>query len=295
MQVKTQKLHLFSSRHSFVQSSQVKIATMKTLLIDAGNSHLKWVTLEAGLLSIQQSLPYKNKTPIEQLNAVIDSNQNECDSILMVSVLGDVFFENAQLIAGAKGIKFEIVRSQSQLAGIKSAYHEPHKLGADRLVAMVAAYKLANLDSDLPRACIVIDSGTATTIDAVDESGQHLGGIIMPGLSLCSESLLDNTQLLSLWSRENQDFQPDCFSKDTTTAIASGCLLGLAGGIDNICDKMEKVLNKSQNKNSRLEAEPVIRIICGGGARQLYPHLRSTTLIQENLLMLGLKAIKDAC
>jgi type III pantothenate kinase len=266
---------------------------MKTLLIDAGNSHLKWVMLEAGLLSIQQSFSYEKKTPVQQLNRVIDSIQKECDSILMVSVLGDAFAAEAQETADDKGIKLEIVKSQSELAGIKNAYNEPHKLGTDRLVAMVAAYKLANLDSDVPQACIVIDSGTATTVDAVNELGQHLGGIIMPGLSLCSESLLDNTQLLSLCNRDNQDFIPDCFSKDTSTAIASGCLLGLAGGIDSICDKMEKALNKTQNKNSMLETASVKRIICGGAAKKLYPHLQSNVLIQENLLMLGLQAIKE--
>ena len=262
---------------------------MKTLLIDAGNSHLKWATLEAEILSSHKSLSYKNKTSVEQLNAVIDSNKSECDSIIMVSVLGDDFSEESQKIADAKGIKLTIVKSQAQLAGIKSAYNEPYKLGTDRLVAMVAAHRLVNLNSDKPQACIVIDTGTAITIDAVDEIGQHLGGVIMPGLSLCSESLLDNTQLLSIWHNKDSEFIPDYFSKETSNAIASGCLLGLTGGIDSICDKMEKDLIE----NSGIKRVPVKKIICGGNANKLLPHMKSKLLYHENLIMLGLKTIKE--
>ena len=262
---------------------------MKTLLVDAGNSYLKWATLDGDALSSQQSIPYEKEAPIDRLRELIGHNREGCDALIMVSVLGDDFCEKSQKIADAKGLKLVIVKSQSQLVGIKSAYKEPRKLGSDRLVAMVAAHQLTIMNSGKPQAFIVIDTGTATTIDAVDESGQHLGGVIMPGLSLCSESLLDNTEQLSLWNNEDTKFIPDCFSKETSSAIASGCLLGLAGGIDSICDKMEKEINK----NSGANIVQVKKIICGGAASALLPHMQSTVLWQENLIMLGLKAIKE--
>ena len=79
--------------------------------------------------------------------ALIDSQSQLCssersDSVVMVSVLGEVFMAGAKKIAEDAGLYFLEVNSQSQLAGVRNAYDEPEKLGTDRLVAMVAAYEL---------------------------------------------------------------------------------------------------------------------------------------------------------
>ena len=260
----------------------------KTLLVDCGNSYLKWSLLDADILGEQQSELHKDASVLEVFKNVTDSHAADCDSIVMVSVLGDVFLAGAKKLSEDAGLQFYAVQSVKQLAGIINAYHEPEKLGTDRLVAMLGAYQLV-VASAKPLACIVIDSGTATTIDAVDETGQHLGGVIFPGLQLSMQSLSSNTEQLPLLDVTEQNYDPHGLATDTSKAISSGCLLSLAGGIDGICNKMHKKLQE----NSFLPDIAVTRIICGGGAKVLMPHLENNYDYHDNLIMLGLQKIRN--
>lgn len=279
---------------------------MKTLLIDAGNSHLKWAILgksstegkNSSELTEQLSMSHQFELPIKVFESIVTENK-DCDSVLIVSVLGETFSHAAEKITLKQGMTFVEVTSQKELANIHNGYEDPRKLGADRFVGIIAAYHLQNKHAKQKHACIIIDSGTATTIDAVDESGKHLGGVILSGLNLCSESLLENTKLLSLWGNEEQPYTPQCFSKETTQAIASGCLLGHAGAIERICAIMEQQINKQSStttNNKNLTNNHIIKVskfICGGAAESLLPHMTDTYKLHKNLLMLGLKIIKE--
>ncbi|MEE9310521.1 MAG: type III pantothenate kinase [Cocleimonas sp.] len=254
---------------------------MKKLLIDAGNSSIKWALLDDTQLSVMETIGYDNTSPIDSFIMLLEkqlNNKPSVHSIVVVSVLGDSFLKAAKKIAAQFAVPLQIVKSQARLAKISNAYDKPNNLGADRLVVMIAAF---DLGKGVP--CIVVDSGTATTIDAVDENGQHLGGVILAGLDLCSQGLLKNTQqLASRFNEEKYDIKPTIFSKDTTQAILSGSLLGLAGAIDSICTKMEKEMNKGQT---------IKKILCGGSAKELQPHLSLTFSLQDDLIMQGLKVI----
>lgn len=264
---------------------------MSTLLIDAGNSSLKWTLLKSGVLSSQQrisySIPPEETSTINAFQLLLKDYLGSCNSIVMVSVLGDVFDKEAQRICLKSSIKFRIIKSVAQLANIKNSYLEPHKLGTDRFVGMIAAYDLINNNKRIKKACIIVDSGTATTIDAIDSTGQHLGGLILPGLNLCSRSLLESTQLLPQWNKEGIEILPKLFAKETTEAITSASLLGLAGAIDSICKKMEKEIAQNEEDTN------VEKILCGGAAAQLIPHMVPQYRSHPNLLMLGLKLIAD--
>lgn len=272
---------------------------MKTLLIDAGNSHLKWAILSENQnrlengreLSKQQSISHKFELPIEVFEKIVTESQ-DCNSVLIVSVLGETFSSAAKKIARKHSMEFVEVTSQEELGNIKNGYKDPSKLGADRFVGIIAAYHLQNSSSVEKQACIVVDSGTATTIDAVDKNGKHLGGVILPGLYLCSDSLLENTELLGLWGNEDKTFTPQCFAKETTQAIASGCLLGHAGAIEHICNMMEQDLIKETTEVNDTDGE-VKRVICGGAAESLLPYMANDYDLQDNLLMLGLKVIME--
>ncbi len=255
------------------------------LLIDAGNSSLKWTTLKKnGSLSRQQTL-YYDSSPILTFKKILKKNCSTNDSVTMVSVLGESFDTEAQEISKFYSLRFNNIVSTQKLGNITNAYKVPHKLGADRFVAMIGAYHLMNQEKKQKKACIIIDSGTATTIDAVDHTGQHMGGLILPGLNLCSSSLLKNTQLLPQWSQKNKKSTPVLFAKNTTDAIYSASIMGLSGAIDTICNNMERAIIKQSNTAS------VQRIICGGGSQTLLPLLNANYLLQQNLLMHGLNII----
>ena len=270
---------------------------MTALLIDAGNSSIKWCLLKDNNLGVMQRCNYqalqndKQKTPQQCFESIINSNQASAKSVFMVSVVGDNFIKQAQSYCADLKLNFINITSSTELAGVRNAYDEPQKLGADRLVAMVAAQH-QNKNSNDKQANIIIDSGTATTIDAVDESGQHLGGLILPGFNLCTQSLLSNTKQLPLWGQGSGEaiddsqlnFIPEIFSKNTRLAIQSASVLGLAGAIDSICSNMAKHFDKNISVN---------KILCGGSAKILQPYLQSTVTLNESLIMQGLKVIAE--
>ena len=256
------------------------------LLVDAGNTCIKCAYLDNGVISKQRYYYYDNKnTPLDLFKKVLSEELKGCSKVFMVSVLGEAFYQEALLVAQSFSVLFATIRSQRQLAGVRSSYSEPEKLGADRLVAMIAAYYLVNSNKLDKKACIIVDSGTATTIDAIDEEGRHLGGLILPGLDLCQSSLLKSTQQLSQWNQASADIVPTLFAKDTTTAINSASIFGLSGAIDSICNKMEKEISKL-SKEIRIE-----KIICGGNSEQLQPYLESKYLYKDGLMMMGLEVI----
>lgn len=256
-----------------------------TVLIDCGNTYLKWCLFDGENLTQQQSLYHAETSELEAFKELIDSILGNCDSICMVSVLGEVFLAGAKRIVADANLRFFEAHSQEKLVNVRNGYTLAEKLGSDRLVAMVGAYELVkNLEP-----CIVIDSGTATTIDAVDETGQHLGGVIFPGLELSMKSLSSNTEQLPQFDSCQQLIEVNGLAKETNEAIASGCLLGLASGIDGICNKMQRQLEET----SFQPHVKVKRILCGGGAKVLLPHLDNDYDYHENLIMLGLKKITE--
>lgn len=266
----------------------------KTLLIDCGNTYLKWCLLGgdnltnplSSSLTRQESLLHKDSSVLEVYKTLIEEQSAKCDSVVMTSVLGEVFSAGASIIAEDNGLDFLEASSESQLATITNGYKNPGNLGTDRLVAMIGAYELI----DDSQACIVVDSGTATTIDAVDNTGKHLGGVIFPGLELSLRSLSDNTELLPSLDVTELGFEKNGLATDTPEAITSGCLLSLASSIDGICNKMERQL-QTASKETSFEVK---RILCGGAATVLLPHLENDYEHHDNLIMLGLKKIKES-
>lgn len=258
---------------------------MPILLVDAGNTCIKWCYLERNVISKQQCYYYNDQSPISLFSKIVSKKREGCTKVLLVSVLGNMFNDKAAFISKTLLLGFKNIKSKICLANVRNSYVEPEKLGADRFVAMIAAYHLVNNDIENKKPCIIIDSGTATTIDAVDASGNHLGGMILPGLNLCQSSLLDNTQQLFDWTRQGLDITPTVFAKETTEAIISASIFGLSGAIDNICNKMEKeICNHNQKKT-------VERVICGGGAKDILPYMDSEYFHQQDLIMIGLSVI----
>ncbi len=265
---------------------------MKMLLVDAGNSSLKWTTLEKGKLSKQQRIFYDGELPIIKFQSLLKIYSDDCKTVVLVSVLGDEFNQEAQKIVMQASLTFKQIKSVAQLAGVKNAYADAHKLGADRFVSMIGAYHLIKGKQQPSEACIIVDSGTATTIDAIDAKGQHLGGLILPGIQLCSNSLLEKTQLLPLWNKHGEKAVPELFATETTQAIASASIFGLVGAIESISNKMQNAIAlREQNKFGKEQESSCKKIICGGSAEELLPFLESDFQLNNDLVMQGLKVI----
>jgi type III pantothenate kinase len=248
------------------------------LLVDAGNSRLKWSELSgSGVLSTQYAQAYGDRPALAVFIDLLE-RYPKVTHITLVHVLTQLFADSIQTLCTERGIALHKVRSKAQGYGIQSGYQEPTRLGTDRFVGLVAAHQLAR-----PQPCIVIDCGTAVTLDAIDTQGQHLGGVIFPGLQLSADALIARAQgKLSVAFDENMTVLAD----HTSQAIGSGCLFALVGAIEGISARMQTAFT-----------QPAKRILTGGDATNLQPWLQGDYQIETDLLMQGLRYItlEGAC
>lgn len=154
------------------------------LEIDYGNTRLKWRVLDA------KSSVVIAKGSVFDAEQLISHLSHACyDHFVfgrMCSVRSSADNEKiAVLLKSRFGLTVQLACSQHQLAGVTSAYEYAQSLGVDRWLAIVAAY------AKVQDACVVIDCGTAITVDYLSKEGVHLGGYIAPGLRLLSGVLKD--------------------------------------------------------------------------------------------------------
>ena len=210
------------------------------LVIDIGNTRTKWALADGeGKLS-----------PMELcLNANI-SNANfpilQVEKVIVSNVAGEQMANNIKQLVQPLAVHF--VAASAQAGGVKNQY--ALSLGADRWAALVAAWHHTK------HATVVVNAGTAITIDALEQNkkvilsqekklllgsdsqikeGVFLGGTIMPGLFLMQQSLSNNTAQLAA----DQGLFAD-FPTDTADAIESGCLNAVAGAIYLMFKRLEK-------------------------------------------------------
>jgi type III pantothenate kinase len=166
-------------------------------------------------------------------------------------------------------IEVEFVVSTAAACGVRNAYAEPERMGADRWVAMIAARALLG-----PRTCYVVDCGTALTIDALAADGQHLGGVIVPGMRLMREALYRETRRIPPETGE-----PRLFGQSTRDCVWGGAAYAVASAIDGITERMI------------VSHGPGLRLLTGGGAEAVLPLLRDEYRLEPDLIFTGLRVI----
>ncbi|QOJ24215.1 MAG: type III pantothenate kinase [Gammaproteobacteria bacterium] len=238
---------------------------MTTILaIDSGNSFIKWGLFHDDQWIIQSKIDYEH---VSHLKSEFDKLP-EPDIILISHVARqETRNEICELIS--RWIA-QTIWLQSGLfqCGVLNGYSDPKQLGSDRWAALIAAWKIEH------KACLVINAGTAVTIDALSDSGQFLGGVILPGVHLMQNSLCFSTQLDQAKTGAYEDFPVN-----TNNAIHSGIIHCLVGAIEH----MHSLLSE------RLHQTDISCIISGGGATLLVPLIKfpiNNTV--DNLVLEGL-------
>jgi type III pantothenate kinase len=119
--------------------------------------------------------------------------------------------------------------------GVAIHYDNPQEVGADRIANSAAAFEKYG------GPCIVVDFGTAVTFDAVSETGEYLGGVIAPGISISAEALFERTaRLPRVDIREPQQV----IGTNTVGSMQAGLFYGAVGMVDGILDRLCGVLGK---------------------------------------------------
>jgi type III pantothenate kinase len=148
----------------------------------------------------------------------------------------------------------------------------PDRVGMDRLAAAVAANRLRHKD----RPAVVVDAGTAITVDAVSTSGVFLGGVILPGFRMATRSLAADTDLLPLVDATFAA-PPAVIGRSTAAAIRSGIFWGGVGAIRQLVGAMTRELG----------ATPQL-FLTGGDAALLSSHVDDQASFVPELVLAGI-------
>ena len=208
------------------------------LLFDIGNTRLKWAAVESaqhpgdrqkklwafsGAVNTQ-SLNFPEHR--QELADYISKTLPKPDAIAFSCVAGkDAVAHLKALFPQWHDISWHHLVGNSQYEGIRTLYTEPSQLGADRWAAIIGARALSNTNT------LIVNAGTATTIDLLGGNGLHYGGWILPGLSVMQESLKNKTAHLPLAIRNSATSDQTQFGLNTEEAIIAGCDAAQVGAI----------------------------------------------------------------
>jgi type III pantothenate kinase len=239
------------------------------LELDCGNSRIKWRVL----CSADSRVLFAGSVVdgMQLLEALLGLSGLALLKCRLSSVRSDDATAGLiALISSKFSVEFIVARSRANWAGVSNGYYQPGKLGADRWLAILAAYKLAG------GACLVIDVGTAVTVDLVTVSGEHLGGYICPGLRLMGDQLVASASGISglhVGVGSLQDLTP---GRVTHEAVARGGVLMLRGFIESQLQAAPELLGGS------------FTVFLTGGDAELVGRLSVEARFVPDLVFIGL-------
>lgn len=242
---------------------------MTALLVDLGNSRWKIAhSLDTDIGRVVSG-SYDAGTAF---TAAIKSSEVEFDRVFVASVISP---ENAAmfgaLIENSLRVPVRLIKATDRMPNVVSGYGKPEQLGVDRLLAMVAARARTS------QPLCIVDAGTATTIDFVDQSGQHLGGFILPGLRLFRDCLLANTSI----PRDSTVDELAMLGRDTPTGVALGARYAVAGIVERFVS----------GSGSLFGSQQVQTFVGGGDAPRILNLLPQPCTILSDLVLRGLAVL----
>jgi len=188
------------------------------LLIDLGNTRLKWAWWRDGRLQDGGALLHRGRDLGAEL-AQAWHGLPQPRAVHVASVAQPALRDQLTSVVTARwSCPIHLAVSQVEQAGVHNGYHDPAQLGVDRWLAMIGAWRRVQ------GAVCVVDCGSALTLDILDHQGRHQGGVIAPGLRLMGDALTRGTALPALAGAVTATL-----GRDTQTAMAAGTLQALQG------------------------------------------------------------------
>jgi type III pantothenate kinase len=245
---------------------------MSTLLVDIGNTRVKWAVLSGVRQGRMQAAAHENSGLA--LRALVRGAPRDIHRIVVVSVVDEALSRVLDAAASRRfGITPEYITSSRRAHGVTNGYRDTWRLGADRWVSAVGAHALAR-----GRPAVIANVGTALTIDAVSAAGRHRGGAIVPGPAAMVESLKSGTHGIRRRASGDQAAAPrSLFATDTANALAAGALYAAAAFVDRALLEARRTMG----------GRPLL-ILTGGAAMALQRHLESPAQRVPDLVLRGL-------
>lgn len=186
---------------------------MNALFLDIGNTALKWRCYLDGAVHQGDAVHRRDWSCLRQIDAI---EWHRLERIEVASVAGrdaDPLLAAAIVLLGQVQPRFYYSRASD--AGVVNAYSEPHRLGVDRWLAVIEAWHRYG-------AAVIVDCGSALTLDAVTATGEHLGGYIVPGLAMLERSLIQGTGSVQVDGASAEDsIAPGC---STSEGVKNGIM-----------------------------------------------------------------------
>lgn len=241
---------------------------MVRLLVDVGNSRIKWnCASDESLGATAAVMRNDDGLPGELLSAW--QGLSPPAAVWAVSVAGAGFDTMlARWVKTQWGLAVQFARPARSAHGITTRYHEPHKLGADRWVAMIGAREQAPV--------CVIDCGTAITLDVLTARREHVGGLIVPGLNLMRTSLTQRAPGIRAGLSDGADAEIAGLGLDTASGVRQGTLRAIVGAIKHCVTDIET------------ECGPLARQITGGDGKLIQSLLGDEYKYVPDLVLHGL-------
>jgi type III pantothenate kinase len=202
------------------------------LLIDIGNSRIKAGFLNAVGIQLLPPCAWREQQLDTAWSGLLPGLAR-VDRVVVSNVGGATIADSLiQWLAEHWQVTPHFARVLPDFGGMRTRYEYPEKLGIDRWLAALAGFRMSK------RAVCVVDAGTALTADVVNARGEHLGGLIAPGLALMARSLTQGTAQLVI-----DTVQPvDRIATNTASAISLGCREAVAGLLSEFSRRLSREL-----------------------------------------------------
>lgn len=237
------------------------------LLLDVGNTRLKWALTSPRGWIAHGALPNQD---IGTLALTQWQNLPRPLRVVGVNVAGEALRVRIEGQLARWRLWPHWLRPTARAAGVTNAYVQASQLGPDRWAALIAAKR------KIEGACVVVNAGTALTVDALDADGVFRGGLIIPGLNMMRQALAANTARLQVSGGLFQEF-PD----NTADAIFSGSIQAACGAVD----RMRALLAPT--------GQGVSTVLSGGGAGELSARLAPPVACREHLVLEGVEVLAE--
>ncbi|MEJ2553262.1 MAG: type III pantothenate kinase [Gammaproteobacteria bacterium] len=249
------------------------------LLVDIGNSRIKWASL------IKKRLEHRGNTTRRKDPTTLAADLEQAwrkvkkpQAVVVSSVAGSAYAEALSAWTTERWqLQPRFVTAERTAFEVTNAYSKPERLGADRWAALIAARRRR-----AGAAACIVDAGTAVTIDVISAQGVHQGGLIIPGLAMMRHALLEQTEELLPATEEPVSGDVSLLARDTRDGVNGGTLYALVAVIDRVIADVRTELGTD-----------LTRIITGGDAETLLPLLAGNYHHHPDLVLEGLAVIAE--
>ncbi len=240
------------------------------LAIDIGNTSIHNGIFDKKVLKKTFRIPSYAGNLADSYRAKLKPYIGRIDSVIVTSVVPRVLKKTQKAIKKIINKKCVVVGIDAD-SGIKNLYKDPRQVGSDRLVNARAACELYGAP------CVIVDFGTAITIDIVNHRREYIGGVIAPGPGISLWALSEKTALLPKVSIRKPK---GILGKETKESM----IIGVVYGFSSLCDGIVSKLKKQYCHKAKV-------IVTGGFSKVIGPYCENVDKIDADLTLKGLNII----